>query len=516
MPCQTDRSAIRNLRKSQSLDFEPFEALDDSKADISNVSPRDFPAPPIHPIMGNIRPRSSSLKGPPRTVAIPLDSVSESTLSCTESEERLMESPSAEGLPRTEYITMTYDESQDTLQIAQRITNMQDVPKGKVPGNGGSYGYREPGYEGLSKSIMRFLPGNLSGKNYMNIVQEDDNGSIRHGPASISQLSSDGSMTYDYKDRGERVRNQKIMDLHDSRRQKTTLNDKNIKIVEDKTEEKLCPDSRNVDKVINAHHEPQVFSSVQNPIVDAAEFIKSCDNTSSHLASYPTDISPAMPKGKDLDTSQGVPDYKLIHPAYRTQLTKNKFLEEPAVISDLKTAGVIDANTTLPNSIYRGSAPRKNGSSSMLTSQVHTRGKDKPLPPIQHLRLKACAVADEIKNPESKKIEAAIIPVIEERKQSLDMSHQSTYPGTTAVALSLSSSSRPSQAATSFPVPSSSSFFSSSSSPSIIASPSLCQSSPPRLETLEHRVKQLEHEKLLLRTALTAVLKESGTLHSSS
>lgn len=477
------------------------------------MSPQDFPTPPVNPFIGAIRPRSSSLKGPPRTVIMPSYSVSESTLSCTESEERLMESPTPEAFPRTEYITMTYDESQDNLQTARGNTNVQDMPNREVQGSGSNFRYREPGYEVMDMSIIRPLPGNLPEENEENTVEEDDDRSIRHGSTGISQLSSDDCITYDYKSREGLVRKQKIKDLYTGCERNATSDDNNIKVVEDKIEETMYTDSGNRNKGFDARYEPQVLGSARKPVVDVTELMKHYDTTNSSPASRKADTSPAMPKEKDLDVLHGVPDHKLIHPAYRTQLVGNKYVGESAQLSYMKKAGIIDANNTLPNSIYHKPSPIKDGSSPIPTSQVHTYGKDKPLPPIHYLRPRAHTMSNDTMDVKSKKAEATIASAMEERKQSLDISHQNTFPGSTAAARSFSSSSSTSQTAKSVPIPSSS--FTSSPTSSVTAFQSICQPSPPRIENLEQRVKQLEHEKLLLRNALSAVLNTAGTQTNS-
>lgn len=440
---------------------------------------------------------------------MPSDNVSESTLSCTESEERLMESPTPEGLPGTEYITMTYDESQDTLKTARGNTTIQGMPNDDLQGNGVNFRYQQSEYEGINKSIVRPLPGNLPEENEVSMVEENDDRSITHGSTGISQLSSDDCMTYDYKSREERVRKQKIMDMYTGCEPNATSNDKNVKVVEDKIERTMYTGSGNRNKGFNARHEPQVLGSARKPVIDATEPMKYYDTTNSSPASRKVDTSLAMPKEKDVDVLHGVPDHKLIHPAYRNQLLGNKFVEESAQLAYMKRAGIIDANTTLPNSTYHRPSPIKDGSLPIATSQVYTYGKDKPLPPIQCLRLRARTMSNDTIDSKSKKARAATAPVMEERKQSLDVSYQNTFPGSTAGTHSFSSSSSPSQAARSVPIPSPS--FSSSPTSLSTASPSMCQSSPPRMENLEQRVKQLEHEKLLLRNALSAVLNTAGT-----
>ena len=450
-------------------------------------------------------------------IIMPPDTLSENTLSCTESEERLMESPTLEDFPRTEYITMAYDESHDTLQIAQRTTDVQDMSKGEALSNSSSRKYRAPGREIMSQSIVQPPSSNLREENYIDIIEKEDSENFRHDSASISQFSSDSNITYNYKRRGEQVRQQKIKDLQNSRTQKVTSNYSNNKIVEGEKEEISYIGSGNEYEISSAHHESQVPRSTRKAVMDAREVIKYCDNTSLYLVSHQTDTSPATPKAKDLDMLQGIANYKLIHPAFRTQLGRNNFVEEPALISDMEKAGFADGNTTLPTSTYQRPAQTKDGSSPILTSQLHAQGKNKPLPPIQHLRLKSRSISSETTEAKPKKTEAAPVPVRgeEERKKNLETSHQSTSPVATATAHSFPSSSSPCQADTAVPAP-----VSSSPSSSVTASPSPSRSrsqpSPSSVETLEHRVKQLEQEKLLLRTALTAVLNNAGTLQNSS
>ena len=524
LPTQNHTLKEGRLRTSQSLDFEPSEVQVDKKADNAGTASRNASFQPAHSVMEILRPRSSSLRGPPKTLILPLDTLSESTSSCTESEERLMDSPTFEDLRNTDFITMTYDESQDALEKPEKTACAGGLEINERKKEYDSFGMRKVACEDRSSLISAPLASNSSKENSIEIARKEDSGLMPDDSATVSRSSSDTSRAYSHKGRGAWVRQRKLKDLQNSCKRQHITNDGNQGLVRSKRNETSPADFGNEIKISNGNQESQVYKPPQKLVVHSKEPVKRSDNSPS---SSQTRYLPAVQIAKEMNMSQHNPCHELIHPANRpgNAIEICKTATEIPIIEPMRKSGKENAKLemvgeTLPNSTYRAPRQVRSQPSSLPNTHAVPEGKNKPLPPIRQINNTALSTSNEETKTEMKMIKAIPASTAKKDKSKPNISStqissdtaatiSSTLPASTSVSAPSSSSSSPSASA---PLP--------TSTTSPIAQPLQPPPPPPpplvpnsEGNHLEQRVKQLEHEKALLQTALAAVLNAAGTLH---
>ena len=508
------------LRTSQSFDIQHSKVQSDAKVDNEGKVARDALIPSAHSMMKEIRPRSSSLRANPKAIVLPPSALSESTLSCTESEERLMDSPSTEDLPRTDFITMTYDESQDIPEKSEKTC----AHAMQVFGSKKDHDHcrkRKDECEDISNDISLCLSGNQSGGKFTGVLERNGGISLFNDSTAVSRSSSYTTVSFKHKERDEWVRKRKLQDLHKSRSRKYLVDDdqqehnSNNNMVEE-----TCFKDRNNE--IKAYDDTQTIQNYENSEKAAISPSKSAKSLDKRSASLPKGQSPAVRIAKEMGIIPNDFSYELIHPAHRPKIMSGR-LQKPANIpafEPTQQSGKVNSETamqgeTLPNSMYHLQS-RARCASPLASAALALVGgnNNKPLPPIRNINATALSSLDE------ETTKRMLVMAANERKHVPNTSHVHISVGA-ATPISSPSAEAASSSVSVIPSPSSALKTSPAPAPAPLSASPTRRPPPspqvPLLETtsrenhLEHRIKQLERENALLQTALAAVVDAAGT-----